>query len=129
MSFVEKLDKEALDFFNDVASRPFSQQAVAFLNAYWTEIGDQAEFIFNVAWETIKMADMHAKGISLVHKYEEGNDLDFNIGLYFYEKLCKFLDEDKKKRMDRRRIQEVTARNDDSYCPQEGAQGQSRRQL
>jgi hypothetical protein len=97
MSFVEKLDKEALDFFNDVASRPFSQQAVAFLNAYWTEIGDQAEFIFNVAWETIKMADMHAKGISLVHKYEKGNDLDFNIGLYFYEKLCKFLDEDKKK--------------------------------
>lgn len=31
---------------------------------------------------------MHSKGISLIHKYEEGNDLDFNIGLYFYEKLC-----------------------------------------
>jgi len=30
---------------------------------------------------------MHTKGISLIHLYDEGNDLDFNIGLYFYEKL------------------------------------------
>ena len=30
---------------------------------------------------------MHAKGVSLIPLYEEGNDLDFNIGLYFYEKL------------------------------------------
>ena len=37
----------------------------------------------------VKACDMHAKGMSLVHLYEEGNDLDFNIGLYFYEKLCK----------------------------------------
>jgi hypothetical protein len=32
-------------------------------------------------------ADMHTKGVSYIHLYEEGNDLDFNIGLYFYEKL------------------------------------------
>lgn len=32
---------------------------------------------------------MHTKGISLIHLYNEGNDLDFNIGLYFYEQLCK----------------------------------------
>ena len=38
---------------------------------------------------------MHARGISLVHLYEEGCDLDFNIGLYFYEKLCRFLEDDK----------------------------------
>merc|ERR1712194_914960 len=63
----------------------------AFLNAYWDEIGSQAEFIFGCAWETIKYADMHAKGCNYVHLYEEGNDLDFNIGLYFYEKLCKNL--------------------------------------
>jgi hypothetical protein len=94
MSFVEKLDEKGLEFFNEVANKPFSQQAVSFLNAYWTEVGSQAEFIFEVAWEMIKYADMHAKGISLVHKYEEGNDLDFNIGLYFYEKLVKFCDED-----------------------------------
>jgi len=74
-------------------ARPFSQQAVAFLNAYWPEVHTQADFIFTVAWEIIKYADMHSKGISLVYKYEEGNDLDFNIGLYFYEKLCKFLEE------------------------------------
>merc|ERR1712226_828407 len=36
---------------------------------------------------------MHAKGCSYVHLYEEGNDLDFNIGLYFYETLCKNLAE------------------------------------
>jgi hypothetical protein len=89
MSFVEKLDAEGMKFFNDTCALPFSQQAVAFLNAYWGEVGDQAEFIFGCAWETIKYADMHAKGVSYVHLYEEGNELDFNIGLYFYEQLCK----------------------------------------
>lgn len=95
MSFVEKLDEAGLEFFNETASKPFSQQAVAFLNAYWDEIGSQAEFIFGAAWECIKYADMHAKGISYVHQYEEGNDLDFNIGLYFYEQLVKALNEGK----------------------------------
>lgn len=95
MSFVEKLTDEGLAFFNETASKPFSQQAVAFLNAYWEEIGSQAEFIFGAAWECIKYADMHAKGINYVHQYEEGNDLDFNIGLYFYEQLVKALDEGK----------------------------------
>jgi hypothetical protein len=89
MSFAEKLDPEALEFFNTVCQKPFAAQAVAFLNAYWAEVGDQAEFIFGCAWETIKYADMHAKGVSYVHLYEEGNELDFNIGLYFYETLCK----------------------------------------
>lgn len=89
MSFAEKLDDEGLAFFNDTAAKPFSQQAVAFLNAYWSEIGSQAEFIFGCAWETVKYADMHAKGINYVHQYEEGNELDFNIGLYFYEQLQK----------------------------------------
>jgi len=49
-SFTEKLDADALAFFNEVCKRPFSQQAVAFLNAYWPEVNTQAEFIFNVAW-------------------------------------------------------------------------------
>jgi hypothetical protein len=78
-----------------VAKQPFSKQAVAFLNAYWAEIGGQADFIFAVAWEVIKYADMHAKGISLIYKYDEGNDLDFNIGLYFYEKLVYFIEDPK----------------------------------
>jgi len=95
VSFTEKLDPEALKFFNDVCSKPFSQQAVAFLNAYWPEVKDEAEFVYTVAWETVKYADMHCKGISLVYKYDEGNDLDFDIGLYFYEQLCKFCDEPK----------------------------------
>jgi len=96
-SFVQKLDPDALRYFNEVAAKPFSQQAVAFLNAYWPEVSSQAEFIFQVAWEVIKYADMHAKGISLIYKYDEGNDLDFNIGLYFYEKLCYFIDDPKNK--------------------------------
>jgi hypothetical protein len=61
---------------------------VHFLNAYWQEIGSQGDFIFQVAWETMKQCDMHSKGVSLIHLYEEGSDLDFNIGLYFYEQLC-----------------------------------------
>lgn len=96
-SFTEKLSPEALEYFNMVCQKPFSQQAVHFLNAYWPEVGDQAEFIFSVAWEVIKYADMHCKGVSLIYLYEEGNDLDFNIGLYFYEKLCHFVEDPKNK--------------------------------
>jgi hypothetical protein len=38
---------------------------------------------------------MNAKGIQYLYQYEEGADLDFDIGLYFYEQLCKFLDDPK----------------------------------
>jgi len=97
-SFTEKLDPEALKYFNEVTKKPFQQQAVAFLNAYWPEVGSQAEFIFTVSWEVIKYADMHFKGISLIYQYEEGNDLDFDSGLYFFEQLCKYLDDGKNKK-------------------------------
>lgn len=97
MSFIEKLDAESLAYFNEVASRPFAQQAVAFLNAYWPEVHEEAEFVFSVAWDRIKYADMHAKGIDLIFKYNEGVDLDFDIGLYFYEQLCKFCEDPKNK--------------------------------
>jgi hypothetical protein len=92
-SFTEKLDAESMRFFSEVSSRPFSQQAVAFLNAYWPEAGHEAEFIYAVSWEMVKYADMHNKGISLIYQYDEGTDVDFDIGLYFYEQLCKFCDE------------------------------------
>lgn len=92
-SFTESLDAEAMAFFSEVAKRPFSQQAVSFLNAYWPEVKDESEFIYSVAWQKIKYADMHSKGISLIFKYEEGCDVDFDIGLYFYEILCKHCDE------------------------------------
>jgi len=97
MSFVEKLDAESLKYFNEVASRPFSQQAVAFLNAYWPEVKEEAPFVYHVAWERIQYADMTHKGISLVYKYTEGVDLDFDMGLYFYEQLCKFCEDSKNK--------------------------------
>jgi hypothetical protein len=86
-----------MKFFSEVCSRPFSQQAVAFLNAYWPEAKDEAEFIYSVGWDILKYADMHAKGISLVFKYDEGHDVDFDIGLYFYEQLCKFCEDPKNK--------------------------------
>jgi len=92
VSFVEKLDPVALDYFNNIAKKSFGEQAVAFLNAYWPEVHTQAEFIFSVAWEKMKYADMHSKGISLLHLYHEGADVDFDIGLYFYEILCKYLE-------------------------------------
>jgi len=94
-SFTEKLDAESLKFFSEVASRPFSQQAVSFLNAYWPEINQEAEFIYSVSWDTLKYADMHSKGISLIYQYDEGKDVDFDIGLYFYEQLCKFVEDGK----------------------------------
>jgi len=94
-AFTEKLDPEALKFFNELCEKPFAEQAVSFLNAYWNEVGNQSEFIFTVAYDMIRYADMHAKGVQYIHLYKEGNDLDFNIGLYFYEKLCKkVLDDD-----------------------------------
>jgi len=98
-SFTEKLDAEALRFFSEVAKRPFAQQAVAFLNAYWAEVGKEAEFIYSASWDVIKYADMHSKGISLIYKYDEGQDLDFDIGLYFYEQLCKYVEDPKHKDM------------------------------
>jgi hypothetical protein len=94
-SFTEKLSGEALAYFCEVTKKPFSQQAVAFLNAYWPEVHDEAPFIFEVAWETIKYADMHFKGIQYIHQYEEGTDLDFDSGLYFYEHLVKFVEDPK----------------------------------
>lgn len=93
-SFTEKLDDEGLAFFNELAYKPFAVQAQAFLNAYWNEVEDQAEFIFSVSYQVIRYADMHTKGVSLVHLYDEGNDVDFNIGLYFYEKLQKKVEEE-----------------------------------
>lgn len=98
-SFVEKLTAEDLAFFAEVAKRPFSQQAVAFLNAYFPEVKDEAEFIYSVAWDKVKYADMHSKGISLVYKYDEGWDVDFDIGLYFYEQLCKFCEDPQNSKM------------------------------
>jgi len=91
-SFTEQLSQEALDYFNNVCNQTFSSQAVSFLNAYWPEVHDQVEFIFNVSWEMMKYSDMHSKGIMYLHQYEEGNTVDFDIGLYFYEQLCKELD-------------------------------------
>lgn len=168
------LSGEALDFFNETAKLPFAQQAVAFLNAYWEEVGDQAEFIctwllplllplpcpaclwlgvcmyctvqrrkawrllgrprlanlelrgegegegkerrrrmeeegkltqplsirfdpicaVDVMYQTMLYADQHTQGITLIHLYEEGHDVDFVAGLYFFEQLCKRVHDD-----------------------------------
>ncbi len=55
-------------------------QAQFFLNAFWDESNDQAEAIYSVAFELIKRADMRWRNITYVHMYEEGNDLDFDMG-------------------------------------------------
>jgi len=89
-SFFEQLKPDEQEFFSRIGKQTFSQQAVAFLNAFWKDVKDQAEFIYGTSWEYIKMADMKAKNISLIHQYKEGCELSFDIGLYFYEQLCKF---------------------------------------
>jgi len=95
MSFTEKLDPESLKAFNVVSHKKFSEQAQFFLNAFWDEFGDQSEEIYTVFWEHIKGADMRVRGVKYVHLYEEGNELDFDMSLYFFEQLLKFLDDAK----------------------------------
>jgi len=90
MSFTEKLDKASLDAFSVACKKPFSEQAQFFLNAFWEEYGDQAENIYAVSWEIIKKADMRWRNVTYVHLYDEGNDLDFDMGLYFFEMLVNF---------------------------------------
>jgi len=95
MSFIEKLDEKSLAAFIVACKKPFSEQAQFFLNAFWDEYGSQAECIYTVAWEVIKRADMRVRNVTYVHMYEEGCDLDFDMGLYFFEQLVKFYDEPK----------------------------------
>jgi len=92
-SFIEKLDQKSLDVFNAACSKNSSSQAMFFLNAFWDEYGDQAEFIYAVSNAIFRLADMKAKGIQFVHLYEEGKDLDFDMGIYFFEQLCKFTED------------------------------------
>lgn len=89
MAFRQKLDEKSLEVFNEAASQSFSQQCIFFLNAFWDEYGDQADYIYGIVWDVLKKVDMHAKGIMYIHKYQEGNDVDFDMGLYFFEQLYK----------------------------------------
>jgi hypothetical protein len=93
MSFTEKLDPESLEAFNVATKKRFSEQAQFFLNAFWDEYGTQSEIIYSVAWDTIKKTDMQNKGIRYIHQYDEGNELDFDMALYFFEQLWKFYSE------------------------------------
>lgn len=94
-SFKGKLGDEELKFFNGIVCKPFSEQATAFLNAYWPEVGSQADHIFMVGWEFFKSTDMLFKGVEYVHLYDEGVNLDFDAGLKFFESICKYWDDEK----------------------------------
>jgi len=93
-SFTSGLDAKSLEAFSVACKRPFGEQAQFFLNAFWDESSSQAEAIYSVAFELIKRADMRWRNITYVHMYEEGNDLDFDMGLYFFEQLNKFYGEE-----------------------------------
>lgn len=93
-SFTEALDAKSLEAFSVACKKPFSEQAQFFLNAFWDESNDQAECIYSVAFDLIKRADMRCRNVTYVHMYEEGADLDFDMGLYFFEQLNKFYAED-----------------------------------
>jgi len=90
MSFTEKLSKESLEAFSVACKKPFSEQAQFFLNAFWDEFGSEAECIYSISWEIMKKADMRWRNVTYVHLYDEGNDLDFDMGLYFFELLVKY---------------------------------------
>jgi hypothetical protein len=95
-SFTEKLDPESLKAFNVATKKKFAEQAQFFLNAFWDEYGDQAEFVYSVSWEHMKLADMRVKGCKYLHLYEEGNELDFDMSLYVFEQLNKYLEANQK---------------------------------
>ena len=78
-SFTENLDAEAMAYFNEVSHSIFSAQTVAFLNAYWPEVNSQAEFIYSFSYQTMRKVDQDSKGISLVHMYNDGVDVDFDM--------------------------------------------------
>jgi len=95
MSFTEKLDPESLQAFNVACKKKFSEQAQFFLNAFWDEYGTQAEIIYSVAWDWLKKVDMRNKGVHWIHLYDEGNELDFDMSLYFFEQQNKFYSDPK----------------------------------
>jgi hypothetical protein len=94
-TFKDQLDEKSLERFNEVAKKNFAEQAQFFLNAFWDEVGDQAEFIYEVAYETLQRADMRWKNVSYVHLYEDGDEVDFDTAIYLFEQIAKFCDEDK----------------------------------
>lgn len=89
--FQSRYSPEVVAFFTEINKKPITQQAIEYLNAYWDEVGDQAEFIFSVAIKVFREADMHRQGITLYYKYDEGSDVDYPTYLYFYEKLVKYV--------------------------------------
>jgi len=91
-SFKEKMDEKSLEAFTKAAKGPFSDQAMFFLDAFWQEFGDHAEVIYAVHYEHMRMADMRVKNVQYIHLYEDGQDLDFDMALYFFEQLCKFFE-------------------------------------
>lgn len=95
MAFVQKLDAESLKFFNEVCQRTFSEQAVFVLNAFYEELKDNLDFIYEVAWESIKKVDMDHRNIKYIHLYEEGCDLDFDMALRLFEVIFKYCEEPK----------------------------------
>jgi len=90
VSFTEGLDAKSLEYFNEVCTRTFAEQAQFFLNAFWVEFGSQAEIIYRVHWDVFKKVEMDNQGIQYLHLYEEGYDLDFDMGLVVFEKLVKY---------------------------------------
>lgn len=97
MSFTEKLDEKSLERFNVESKKPFGDQAQFFLNAFWEEVGDQAEFIYEVAYEILKKADMRWKNVQYIHLYDDGDDVDFDCAIYLFEQINKFCEQDENK--------------------------------
>jgi hypothetical protein len=94
-SFTEQMDEKSLAAFTKAAKQGFADQAMFFLDAFWEEFGDHADVIYSVHYEHMKMADMRIRNIQYIHLYEDGADLDFDMGLYFFEQTVKFFNGEK----------------------------------
>lgn len=69
-------DKED-EYFKEITSKSFSDQAKAYINVFWDKCNQQAEFIYNVSWQQFCEVDMKSNDIpsNEAYRYEEGSHI------------------------------------------------------
>jgi|EP00933_Yihiella_yeosuensis_P052648 hypothetical protein len=92
MAFVQQLDKDSLEHFNQVCEKPFSEQAIFVLNAFFDELSSDADFIYDVVWPTVMKIDMDSRNIAYAHLYTEKSSLSFDLALHLYELIGKHME-------------------------------------
>lgn len=96
-SALSQLAKNELEFFNQTIAKPYSEQAMAFINIYWDHINQQNEFIYGVSWKKFCENDMSSQNIPLKedYKYVEGSKLSLDDSQNFLQSVREYLKDNK----------------------------------